>query len=239
VSALGHYLEEEGIATTQISLIREHTAAMKPPRALWVPFVLGRPFGVPNDAAFQRRVVLAALRLLEKPAGPVLDDFAEEAPAPTGADIGQFVCPVNFGAPDAGIGLAADFQREIAELATWHQLTKANRGRTTATLSGLTMAQAAKFISDLADNDATPSYRKDLDILPAIRLACHDIRAYYLESVAAQPGAKAAAEAEEWYWLKTAAGKTMFRLRETCNASSNEALQRFGLRAVPTRFTPV
>ena len=62
MSALGHYLEEEGIATTQISLIREHTEAMKPPRALWVPFVLGRPFGVPNDAAFQRRVVLAALR---------------------------------------------------------------------------------------------------------------------------------------------------------------------------------
>ena len=238
MSALGHYLEEEGIATTQISLIREHTEAMKPPRALWVPFVLGRPFGAPNDAEFQRRVVLAALRLLEKSSGPVLEDFAEEAPAPTGGDAEAFVCPVSFAPPAADGDLAAEFQREIAELSTWHELTKKKRGRTTASLSGLSLAQAAAFVSNLSENDATPSYRKDLDILPALRLACHDIRAYYLESVAAQPGAKAAAEAEAWFWLKTAAGKTMFRLRETCNASANELLQRFGLRAVPTRFTP-
>ena len=238
MSALGHYLEEEGIATTQISLVREHTEAMKPPRALWVPFVLGRPFGVPDDAAFQRRVVLAALRLLEKSSGPVFEDFTEDAPAPTGGDAEAFVCPVSFAPPATNGNLAAEFQREIAELSTWHELTKKKRGRTTASLSGLSLSQAAKFVSELAQNDATASYREDLDILPALRLACHDIRAYYLESVAAQPGAKAAAGAEEWFWMKTAAGKTMFRLRESCNASKNEALQRFGLRAVPTRFTP-
>ena len=238
MSALGHYLEEEGIATVAISLVREHTEAMKPPRALWVPFVLGRPFGIPNDAQFQRRVLLAALRLLEKPSGPVLEDFTEEAPAPTGDDAEAFVCPVSFAPTVAEGNVAAEFQREIAELSTWHELTMNRRGRTTATLSGLSIAEAAKFVSELSENDAIPSYRKDLDILPAVRLVCHDIRAYYLESVAAQPGAKAAAEAEEWFWTKTAAGKTMFRLRETCNASKNEALQRFGLRAVPTRFTP-
>ena len=64
MGALGHFLEEEGVPTTQISLVREHTAAMNPPRALWVPFILGRPFGVPNDPAFQRRVLLAVLGLL-------------------------------------------------------------------------------------------------------------------------------------------------------------------------------
>jgi hypothetical protein len=40
VSALGHYLEEEGIATVAISLIRPQTENTKPPRALWVPFEL-------------------------------------------------------------------------------------------------------------------------------------------------------------------------------------------------------
>ncbi|MFM9970288.1 MAG: hypothetical protein ACKVQK_18005 [Burkholderiales bacterium] len=238
MSALSHYLEEEGIATVSISLVREHTEAMKPPRALWVPFVLGRPFGVPNDAAFQARVLLAALGLLERSSGPVLADFDEEAPVSAGGDSEQFVCPVSFAAPSSEGNLAGEFQREIAELSTWHEMTKSKRGRTTASLSGLTLSQAAKFVSDLSENDTTTSYRQDLDILPALRLVCHDIRAYYLESVAAQPGAKAAAEAEEWFWLKTAAGKTMFKLRDTCNASRNEALQRFGLRAVPTRFTP-
>ncbi len=55
--------------TTQISLIREHTEKIKPPRALWVPFELGRPLGVPNDAAFQNRVITAALDLFEAPSG--------------------------------------------------------------------------------------------------------------------------------------------------------------------------
>jgi len=39
VGALGHYIEREGIPTAQISLIREQTAAIKPSRALWVPFM--------------------------------------------------------------------------------------------------------------------------------------------------------------------------------------------------------
>src|SRR5205823_7005082 len=53
----------------------------KPPRALWVPFELGRPFGPPSDPPFQRRVILAALRLLERAGGPVIiEDFTEDDP---------------------------------------------------------------------------------------------------------------------------------------------------------------
>ena len=81
MSALGHYLEEEGIPTVAISLIRPQTEKTKPPRALWVPFELGRPFGPPSDAAFQKRVILAALRLLERERGPVvIEDFPEDDP---------------------------------------------------------------------------------------------------------------------------------------------------------------
>ena len=68
------------MATTGISLVRENTAAMRPPRFLWVSFPLGRPLGVPGDAAFQRRVMLAALGLLEAEQGPVLADYPEDIP---------------------------------------------------------------------------------------------------------------------------------------------------------------
>ena len=61
MSALSHVLESEGLSTTGISLVREHTEAMAPPRALWVPFALGRPLGAAGDAAFQHRVIAAAL----------------------------------------------------------------------------------------------------------------------------------------------------------------------------------
>lgn len=79
MGALGHYLEEEGIPTTQISLIREHTVFIRPPRALWVPFELGRPLGRPGDPDFQLDVLRAAFTLLESPTGPVLRDFPTEA----------------------------------------------------------------------------------------------------------------------------------------------------------------
>ena len=80
MGGLAHYLEEEGISTTHISLIREHTERIKPPRALWVPFELGRPLGVPGDAAWQTRVLRAVLELLEASSAPVLVDFPDEAP---------------------------------------------------------------------------------------------------------------------------------------------------------------
>ena len=66
MGALGHFLEREGIPTVGISLVREHTEKIRPPRALWVTFELGRPFGIPDDAAFQRRVMQGALGLIER-----------------------------------------------------------------------------------------------------------------------------------------------------------------------------
>jgi hypothetical protein len=80
VSALGHYLEEDGIATVAIALIRPQAENTRPPRALWVPFELGRPFGPPGDTAFQKRVLLAALSMLVEGGGPVrIFDFPEPA----------------------------------------------------------------------------------------------------------------------------------------------------------------
>ena len=122
MGALAHFFEEEGLATTQISLVREHTEAIKPPRALWVPFILGRPLGTPGDTAFQRNVLLATLRLLELPAGPVLQDYPHDAPHaadPAALDTEGFACPVNFAGTRSDGDLAAALQREIAELAPW------------------------------------------------------------------------------------------------------------------------
>ena len=76
---LARALEANGIATTSISLVREHTEKIKPPRALFVPFPFGHAFGRPNDAALQHRVLDAALDLLGTPTGPVLRDFPDDA----------------------------------------------------------------------------------------------------------------------------------------------------------------
>jgi hypothetical protein len=78
VSALSYYLERDGIMTEGISLVRENSQSMQPPRALWVSLPLvGRP---PGDTEFQHRVIDAALSLLTAEMGPVLVDYPEDAP---------------------------------------------------------------------------------------------------------------------------------------------------------------
>ena len=79
----GSCSEEEGLSTVAISLIRPQTENTKLPRALWVPFELGRPrLGLPGDAAFQEaRVILATLTMLERDHGPVIiEDFPDDDP---------------------------------------------------------------------------------------------------------------------------------------------------------------
>lgn len=68
-------LEREGITTVSLSLLREVTAQLKPPRALWVPFPMGYPLGEPNNQDLQHEVIAAALKLLERNDVPVLEPF--------------------------------------------------------------------------------------------------------------------------------------------------------------------
>src|ERR1700686_2379884 len=74
-------LEERGIASVALGSVRAQMEKTRPPRGLWTSAQLGRPVGEPEDKAFQRRIVLAALRLLERTDGPlILEDFAEDPP---------------------------------------------------------------------------------------------------------------------------------------------------------------
>jgi hypothetical protein len=77
VSLVAAELERGGIATVVIQLLRQVTERVRPPRALCVPFLHGYPLGRPGDAPGQRRVLEAALRILEAPSlvPPVLVDF--------------------------------------------------------------------------------------------------------------------------------------------------------------------
>jgi len=207
--------------------VREHTQAINPPRALWVPFMLGRPFGVPGDAAFQRRVLLAALRLLEASAGPVLEDYPEDAPRPAAADMQGVACPVSFGrAADAG-DLGAGLAREIEELAPWHDLAEKRRARTTTGLSGLPMDKAAQLVASYL-NSAPAPHPAGMSAGESLKIVCDDIRAYYYEAAAAQPGNPDAEAILRWFWHDTAAGRAFLALQKICVASGDKSLQVLG-----------
>jgi hypothetical protein len=69
-------LEKRGVATTSVTMLREITEKVRPPRALLVPYPLGYPLGRPNDPDLQTRILRAAFALLDRPGpGPILEPF--------------------------------------------------------------------------------------------------------------------------------------------------------------------
>ena len=185
---------------------------MGPPRALWVPFILGRPFGVPGDGQFQQRVLRAALRLLEAPAAAETEGMA---------------CPVSFDRKIDADDLGAALAREIEELAPWHDLAAKRRERTTTGLSGMAMDEAARFVASYLKSSPAPSL-KGMNAGETLKIVCDDLRAYYYEAAAAQPGNPDAHAVLHWFWHDTAAGRAFLALQKICLDSADPSLQVLG-----------
>jgi hypothetical protein len=213
VGALGHFLEREGIPTTGISLVREHTETVRPPRALWVTFELGRPLGVPDDAGFQRRVLKAALDLLARTDGPIIADYPEDVPEV--ADLTGWACPISL--PPAASHALLD---EVAGLAAWHDLAVRNHGRTTVGLSGLDMPSAARLVLDAAGGT--------LPEAGLLKRATDDLKAYYLEAASAFPAPGRHGERKTWLWGETALGRALLDLQPKLAASADPKLKLLG-----------
>lgn len=216
-----------------LSLVRENTVAMRPPRALWVSFPLGRPFGAPGDKGLQARVLAAALDLFTTaPAHGTLADYPEDAPAMTPEDMEGMVCPVPLprratsGPPDR---LAA-IRDEIRLLAPWKALALERSGRTGFGVSGLDLDAVLTVLGAVAEGrPCQPAPGKS----PAqtLRFATEDLRTWFLEAASARPGPRVSpAAAADWFWGETAAGALILDLHAVCRASSDPAVARMAER---------
>ena len=208
--------------------------------------MLGRPFGAPNAPAFQRKVLIAALRLLEAEPGPVvLRDFPEDAPAPVNAsDMEGFACPVNLRRPqpdsDGKIDVTQALLAEVAQLLPWHDLAVKRRGRSTVGISGIPIEEAARYIASHLGEAPAPSYDKGISIAEALKRACDDLTAFYYEAVAAQPGNSAGDEIQKWFWQQTTAGRLFLDLQGICRTSPDKSMQMLGRSLlVPRAITHV
>ncbi len=235
MSGLGRFLEEEGIATVQISLVREHTETMKAPRALFVPFMLGRPLGVPDDAAFQRRVLKAALGVLEAPEGPVIIDYAEEAPAVVQSEeeTEGWVCPISFGKPDGEETLTDLLAREIQQMRVWYEESLKQDGRTTVGVSGLEIEAVGTFLAAVAEDPSTKPPRDDLSYGDCVKYAVDDLKAFMYEAAAAQPGTATPGELDDWYWGQSASGQVVKAVWRHALESEDPSFNRTSRVLVP------
>lgn len=65
-------IEGEGIPTVSLSLQKEVTRRVRPPRAVYLRYPLGQPMGEPFAVAQQRAILEDALRTLETVTAPAV-----------------------------------------------------------------------------------------------------------------------------------------------------------------------
>jgi hypothetical protein len=218
---LARVLEAAGISTTSISLVREHTEKVKPPRALWVPFPFGYALGRPGDPALQHRVLRAALDLFAEPAGPVLRDF------PDNAEPGD-----QPGAPPQASGITltdaapADVAMEATQMRRYHEVWVEKSGRTLLGLSGIPATRfrgVVRFLEEFAGGGEADMAERPAEVPLAnfIRYCADDLKTLYFEGrLAMKPGA-GGEEIARWFWGETGAGRLLRRVRDRLDASDD------------------
>lgn len=227
MSGLAHYFEDEGLVTVIVALVREHIEVMRPPRALWVPFELGRPFGAPGDAGFQTRVLRAALALLDNPGpGPLLEDFLEEAPYPEGEAGWKFP-----GEADTSSVIA-----EVVSMCPFWEQARNRRARTTFGISGLSPEAAIEYIERFHFDEPMPN-PKGMAPISRARFAVDDIKAYYLEAATAVGGHPSTRQLHDWFWEQTLAGAMIREFQELVRTSADKNQNLIADSLVPAERT--
>ncbi len=222
-------LEAQGLTTVSISLVREHTEKLRPPRALFVPFPFGSPFGRAGDAAQQHRVLHAALALLDAPAGPVLSDLeGEEDPEAAPA-------PVQSGAVDRAPD--GDVANEVTAMRRYHERWVQREGRTTVGVTGIPAVRFRGIVRFLqayaAGGDADhPQRPDDVSVEVFARWCADDLKAMYLEArLMIAPPDETPQDTARWLWGETALGSLLRDVAERMRASGDPDLKRiaFGI----------
>src|SRR5882757_9277710 len=237
---MAHMLEERGLPTTVLALVLPQVEKTRPPRAVMTPFMLGRPFGEPNDPAFQRRVLMHALNLLERTDGPViLEHFPDDNPSwfdrPDWQPAVALPAP---GHPASSAEWAAALRAELASVLPVWERFKIRFGRTTVGLAGQPPAAWPDFATAFLDGALPTVPAHDTPAL-ALRFLADDLKALYGEAVQAEGGPPSARQIDTWFWRRTVAGQLLIALRSISLTSENNALKTVGGRFfVPTPFLP-
>ena len=225
---LAYYFELAGFATVLVGFVREHIEMIKPPRAIWLDFPMGRPFGKPSDPAYQTKVIRAAFKLFERSSGPVLEAFSDTIPVKNGrmgyAVPPEFVMTMNdIGDVDA---LVAEVQEEIIGLQLAYAKAVAARGRTTVGASELAIEDYAPYIGEFVKGDKPKSSRKGVPPIPLLKLVVEDLNAYYTETRTHRDGIDDFELLGKWFWEESKAGQLIMWLEAMSLGSDDKVLRQ-------------
>ena len=170
----------------------------------------------------------------------MLEDFPDDEPEGAPSDM-PLACPVSFAAEVAGLDaqgkLLHAFHSEVEGLRNWYDVAVAKRGRTTADTTGLTPEENAAFIAAFARGEEPDNPMADVSLGAVLKMASEDLKAYYHESVTAQPGRSTDPNSlADWFWGETAAARVLNEVRVQCLGREGEEYQDLGNRMlVPQR----
>lgn len=213
MSTLARILEERGIATVTLSLVRAQAEAVVPPRCLHVNFALGRPLGKPRDPEFQLRVLRAAFALLERSSGPVLEEFPGTIEMAGNDEMGSCVLPPRM---DQSLPVEID---EVFGLRTAYERQLASTGFTLVGRMIDADQIAGAVTAFIAIADGTPWEQAPFPVRATrghhpLGIA-FDIRAYYEEAALAMVDHVPAARGpEDWFYGHTATGSLLKRAQD-------------------------
>jgi hypothetical protein len=224
VCVLARVFEEAGLITLTLAMVREHAEKVKAPRALFVPFPFGYALGKPNDPQLQHRVLGAAIDLLPREQGPVLEDFPEEdVPAPLLQASGvQEIATAAQDPADEVTALRAFYERWVED----------HNGRTAVGLCGIPQRRWRGVIRFLeaysrgedADMKERPA---GVPVPQFIRYCVDDLKAFCYEARMAQRPSVSEADLHHWFWGETAIGQLIRSVAQRMNAGDDPALKYF------------
>lgn len=189
---------------------------MRPPRALFCEFPLGRPLGKPDDPTFQRRVIEAALALLRRPNGPVLEDFPEVVTEGSATPLTCVIPPRDDSSDPAAVGEARGLRDAYDR-----QLRLSGRTGVGHAVKADQIPEAVAGMLRIASG--VPLAESALPGQPSE--VARDICAFFEEAAIAIAGhVPAARQAESWLFRNTSTGLVLKRaqlaLRDAGHAES-------------------
>ena len=223
---LAHYFESEGLATVLVGFVREQMEAIKPARALFLDFPMGRGMGKPNDPNFQKKVIRAAFDLFNEPNGPVIENFPEIIPVKNGRM--GYALPPELVLNISDIGdlnkLLDEIRVEMDTLRPAYDFAVKSRGRTTVGASELNVSDLAPFIAEFLSGEIPKSPRKGLPAIPLLKLVVEDLEAYYTETRTHRDNIDDLELMGKWFWEETKAGRLLLLLEAVSIASDNKVM---------------
>jgi hypothetical protein len=208
-------------------MVSEHAQRVKPPRVLAVPFPFGYALGRADDPEQQHQVLKAALDLLERNEGPVLEEFADDAEPEFLLQSSTATKLPDSGSTSASLSPADELTALRAYYERW---VEAHDGRTAVGLTGIPQRRFRGVIRFLeayvsGEDTDTPDRPPEVPVVQFIRYCVDDLKAFYYEARMAQRPDHDGNEVHQWFWGETALAALVAKLSGRIGESDDPHLK--------------